>query len=301
MKLHEDKTKFNESIIAISKRTGIMPGFIEKDYYVFYILEELAKEVPGLLFKGGTCLSSVFHLIDRFSEDIDLSLDNDHYGRSKSIFANHKVIEVCDKLGFKIVNRNKVEHHSHASFNRYIVEYPVTFSQGVAKPYIQIELVFFQKAYPSERMEVKSLINKYTQSSTFKEKYEIKTFSMSVQKLERTFVDKVFAICDYFERKETRRNSRHIYDLYKIYDKLKIDDKLKALIGDVRKDRKKSKRAVSAKDGYDINRALLNIKKSNFYKEDFETITKEMLFKKIEYNEIITVIDQIIDSNLFSN
>jgi len=124
---------------------------------------------------------------------------------------------------------------------------------------------------------------------------------MSVQKLERTFVDKVFAICDYFERKETRRNSRHIYDLYKIYDKLKIDDKLKALIGDVRKDRKKSKRAVSAKDGYDINRALLNIKKSNFYKEDFETITKEMLFKKIEYNEIITVIDQIIDSNLFSN
>lgn len=59
-------------------RMGLRPGAVEKDFWICWLLKELfstsgIKEV--IMFKGGTSLSKVFHLIDRFSEDIDLVLD----------------------------------------------------------------------------------------------------------------------------------------------------------------------------------------------------------------------------------
>jgi predicted nucleotidyltransferase component of viral defense system len=54
------------------------PAIVEKDFWVCWILKLLFAE-PALknqmVFKGGTSLSKVFGLIDRFSEDIDLVLD----------------------------------------------------------------------------------------------------------------------------------------------------------------------------------------------------------------------------------
>ncbi len=67
---------------------------------------------------------------------------------------------------------------------------------------------------------------------------ENQDFDIQVQSLERTFVDKVFAICDYYIKKRTTRLSRHIFDLYKMYPIVagntnKIVE-LKSLIGEVR-------------------------------------------------------------------
>ncbi|MHC5538622.1 nucleotidyl transferase AbiEii/AbiGii toxin family protein [Singulisphaera rosea] len=49
---------------------------IEKDFWVCWLLAVLfhSKFADHLVFKGGTSLSKVFGVIDRFSEDIDLSL-----------------------------------------------------------------------------------------------------------------------------------------------------------------------------------------------------------------------------------
>ena len=61
-----------------ASRLGMNPAIVEKDFWVCWILKHLFAE-PGLkeqmIFKGGTSLSKVFGLIDRFSEDIDLILD----------------------------------------------------------------------------------------------------------------------------------------------------------------------------------------------------------------------------------
>src|ERR1700693_632455 len=50
---------------------------VEKDFWVCWTLKHLfaPKHIPELRFKGGTSLSKMFHLIDRFSEDIDISMD----------------------------------------------------------------------------------------------------------------------------------------------------------------------------------------------------------------------------------
>ena len=57
---------------------------MEKDFWVCWTLEHLflLKDIPELRFKGGTSLSKVFHLIDRFSEDIDISIDRAALGFS---------------------------------------------------------------------------------------------------------------------------------------------------------------------------------------------------------------------------
>src|ERR1700722_1662539 len=56
---------------------------IEKDYWVVWVLKNLfslEKMRPHLTFKGGTSLSKVYGLIDRFSEDIDLSIEREFFG-----------------------------------------------------------------------------------------------------------------------------------------------------------------------------------------------------------------------------
>src|SRR5207253_10585208 len=57
-------------------RRNVSPVLLEKDFWVCWLLGLLfGSEFAGsLVFKGGTSLSKVFGVIERFSEDIDLSL-----------------------------------------------------------------------------------------------------------------------------------------------------------------------------------------------------------------------------------
>ena len=116
MKLFEKDDLFHDAIISTADYFKISPAIVEKDYYVTVVLEELKKRIPGILFKGGTSLSKCFKIIERFSEDIDLTLDAGHFTQSNKRKANKSIIEVCDRLGLRISNREKVEFHSETSF-----------------------------------------------------------------------------------------------------------------------------------------------------------------------------------------
>ena len=69
---------------AAASRLDTLPGYVEKDFWVCFALKALYNRRPaahpGLLFKGGTCLSKAFGLIRRFSEDIDLVVRRDDLG-----------------------------------------------------------------------------------------------------------------------------------------------------------------------------------------------------------------------------
>lgn len=59
-------------------KMGMSEAIIEKDFWVCYMLDYLFHHCAwkdNLAFKGGTSLSKVYGLIERFSEDIDLILD----------------------------------------------------------------------------------------------------------------------------------------------------------------------------------------------------------------------------------
>jgi hypothetical protein len=55
---------------------------IEKDFWVCWTLQRIfsSPALPGPLFKGGTSLSKVYKVIDRFSEDVDIVLDRHALG-----------------------------------------------------------------------------------------------------------------------------------------------------------------------------------------------------------------------------
>jgi hypothetical protein len=62
---------------------------LEKDFWVSWLLGQLfslPEIAPHLVFKGGTSLSKVFGVIDRFSEDIDLCLVPEFVGADAAGF-----------------------------------------------------------------------------------------------------------------------------------------------------------------------------------------------------------------------
>ncbi len=63
-------------------RRGLSPVILEKDFWVCWVLAVLFESTfkDMLVFKGGTSLSKVFGVVDRFSEDIDLSVSPDALG-----------------------------------------------------------------------------------------------------------------------------------------------------------------------------------------------------------------------------
>jgi nucleotidyltransferase AbiEii toxin of type IV toxin-antitoxin system len=68
---------------AAARRTSTTTA-VEKDFWICWTLKHLFElyGIPELRFKGGTSLSKVFGLIDRLSEDIDISIDRAALGFS---------------------------------------------------------------------------------------------------------------------------------------------------------------------------------------------------------------------------
>lgn len=78
-----------ELFLASARRLGTAVQNIEKDFWVCWVMDVLFNGMrqgqPRLLFKGGTSLSKSFNLIDRFSEDIDITVFRDDLGEPASI------------------------------------------------------------------------------------------------------------------------------------------------------------------------------------------------------------------------
>jgi len=69
---HERRLYFEQA----AARRGLSAVVLEKDFWVCWLLDVLFRSEfrDRLVFKGGTSLSKVFRIIERFSEDIDLSV-----------------------------------------------------------------------------------------------------------------------------------------------------------------------------------------------------------------------------------
>lgn len=66
-----------EALEVAAAQTGRPPHLLEKDIWVVWALSAIygSALADKLTFKGGTSLSKVYKIIDRFSEDIDLTYD----------------------------------------------------------------------------------------------------------------------------------------------------------------------------------------------------------------------------------
>lgn len=301
MKLHENKEDFTEAVQTVSRGLNISPALVEKDYYVTLVLKRINEEVPGLIFKGGTSLSKCHKAINRFSEDIDLTLDSEHLTEGQRKVVKPTIVKICDELGLTINNLENTR--SRRDYNCYQISYPLLFENDEIDPVIKVETVFIQECYPEEVKTADSLIGEWLKANGFAkqaEEYGLLPFNIHVQTMERTLVDKVFALCDYMLADDMQKHSRHIYDIYQLLGRVELNDDFRALVHRVREDRKYHSLCVSAQDNADVPALLEQVIETECYKKDYEEHTRTMLYAPCDYEEALTGLKKIIDSGMFA-
>src|SRR5271170_901240 len=75
--------------LTAANRVGTVIQNVEKDFWVCWVLRVLYHSIPAgsprLLFKGGTSLSKAYGLIQRFSEDIDITVFREDLNEPASV------------------------------------------------------------------------------------------------------------------------------------------------------------------------------------------------------------------------
>ncbi len=305
MNLHHDHEAFSELIIAASNELHIPPGIIEKDYYVTLALRELVSRVKGMVFKGGTSLTKCYQILDRFSEDIDISYAASEGvpGESRKRQLKKAVVSSIESMGFSVANLE--ETRSRRSYNCYRASYSSIYSPLLElKPELVIETYIALLPFPTVNRMADNYIYRFlkmTEQEDLGEEFDLMPFEITTQAIERTLIDKVFAICDYYLSDKVDRHSRHLYDIYKIMEYTKPDASLSGLVQEVRSLREPLSVCPSAKTGVCINDVLAEIVDKEVYRNDYETITGKLLFTYVPYEMVIGGIKEIISRGYFSN
>ena len=252
-----------------------------------------------MVFKGGTSLSKCYKLIQRFSEDIDLNVeDRPSEGQRKALKRN--ILAVVDDLGLSLSNAEEIR--SRRDYNRYVINYPALQGATYLKQQLIVETVVSMRAFPNHPMDASSFIYDFLKDTGREDiirEYNLQPFSINVQAAERTLLDKLFALADYYLNGSITEHSRHIYDIYKLSMIVTIDDTLRQLASEVILERRSHKVCLSAQEGVDMNNLLRQIVDSDAYRSDYEQITSALLFEDVSYSTAITALQHIIDSRVF--
>ena len=111
-----------ETVARECKRAELM---VEKDALQSMFLLGLSKTDLPFVFKGGTSLSKAYGLINRFSEDIDLSM-NRKLMQSERKASKVCIVEFAKSQGMELTNPDQIK--SRYDYNRYVFHYDSLFS-----------------------------------------------------------------------------------------------------------------------------------------------------------------------------
>ena len=280
----EYQAEWKEIIETVARELGRSEQMVEKDTIQSMFLYELAKSELPFVFKGGTSLSKAYNLIDRFSEDIDLSM-NRRPTQSERVKSKELIIDIAENLGLVLSNPEDIK--SRYDYNKYVFKYESLFS--VIPLEIIIETSYYQSVYPVDKHVVGSFVGRFCldRNIILPVPFEAAEVMMNVQSVERTFVDKVFAVCDYKIQNMQDRDSRHLYDICKLLREVELNEELDKLIDMVRDDRMQSKNNPSAQLEYFIPDMLKEIIRSRFYESDYKNVTQKLLYEDISYDYAI--------------
>lgn len=213
-------------------RKGMTANVVEKDFWVCWVLGKIFSTSvisEKIMFKGGTSLSKVFGLIERFSEDIDLILDwkeitdeDPMENRSKSRqekFNRNIVVQsqmyLQDTLlpefteclsGLCTMTIDKDDP------NAISIAYPAAFKAGYLRPEIKLEIGPLAIWVPNDRYVISSYA-----AQEFPDQFDKANCTVRAIKAEHTFWEKATILHHEFHRPKSSpqppRYSRHYYDL----------------------------------------------------------------------------------------
>ncbi len=300
MYLHkENKELFRDIISIVSERKNVTTDIVEKDYYVTMILYLLSQKEIEIIFKGGTSLSKAYGVIDRFSEDIDITF-KEHLGESRRKKLKYNILKpIAEDLEIEIKNWKDIEsdkNYNHYDFYYNSVSDNSNFS-GLS-PFVKLETALMSYSFPTERRQISNYIydTLKNEEPELIKKYNLIPFEMSVQCINRTLADKIFAVCDYYLQGKAQRNSRHLYDIFKLLNYVEIDEEFVELMMKVREHRKTvgEKIAPAANENVDILQLAREIYDSRFYENDYHNTTENIISDEIDYSIVIERYIQVV-------
>ena len=292
MYLHkENRELFRDAILLASQKLEVSEDIVEKDYYVTLILKKLSSIEYPIVFKGGTSLSKAFHIIDRFSEDIDITF-TEHLGEARRKKLKYKILKpIADELGLVIRNFDFIE--SDKNLNHYDFYYESVVGDRVINaipPYVKLETSLMSYAFPTEERKLGNYILEALgiEEEELIETYDLGAFPMRVQSLNRTLIDKIFAVCDYYLQGKANRNARHLYDIYKLTEHVEIDEPFLDLVNEVRFHRIEMGSEIAPAAPLDVNILGLvqRIYDEDFYREDYRETTLKLISDSLEYERV---------------
>ena len=251
MILHNNNKLFTQLVEATASDMDINPLYIEKDYWVCYVLKNLSQSiyVDTAIFKGGTSLSKAYKIIKRFSEDIDLAIiTKDLSGNQTKILIKKIEKDILDSSFMEIELDNFTSKGSR--FRKTVHSYPQLQEGnfGHARENIILEINSFVKPTPYKKVSIETYINEFLSKKAPEliERYELQCFKINVLDIKRTFCEKISAIARAsYESDENytelKNKIRHLYDIYFLMQENEIISFIKSsdfknMLKDVRKD-----------------------------------------------------------------
>ncbi|MCK5294271.1 MAG: nucleotidyl transferase AbiEii/AbiGii toxin family protein [Arcobacteraceae bacterium] len=240
MNLHEDKETFETLVLATAEHLGIQDIYVEKDYWVTFMLYNLhhSKYKDLIAFKGGTSLSKGYKIIDRFSEDVDLVVIHKNRredSKNKNIIADvHKSIALPpliyqkDHEAARDSKEYKKKVYSYNKLDESKTDYEHATSDLI------LELNYFFEPYPLNKININSYIYDFINTTEFKEdikEYQLEPFELNLLCTTRTFFEKLLSLYRAAHKGQDLLvgRIRHFYDLYMLSIK---DDKIQAILSD---------------------------------------------------------------------
>ena len=234
MKLHLNKELFKDFIDTLNTRTGIAIDILEKDYYVCLILDDLAKRQNQIkaYFKGGTAIYKILDTMNRFSEDIDLTVK---VLKEESNTKNKKRLKES-ALGYNIEGLELLKDEcidnkgSITGIYKYTSVYEDKENPLQRAGKIQVEATSFTVSEPIKTYYIEPLIYKVANESERKileEQFDVSKIKIGIVQLERMFIDKIFAIEFYYIRNMYMDTAKHLYDATVLFRNNNIQELLK--------------------------------------------------------------------------
>lgn len=227
------------------------PGSVEKDFWVCLMLRELfvlPKYGLHLTFKGGTSLSKAWGLIDRFSEDIDLTIDRDilgfggNEGPEAAESGNEqqrrlkKLRQICSdviaqKIQVALAARMKATLAAKESWSltsddedpdtqTLLFAYPrlvAATTPMYVRPVVKLEFGARSDPWPVEHREVTSIV-----AEEFPQLFDAPACTVRALLPERTLWEKVMLLHEERFRPSSKirrpRMARHYYDVWRLIE-----------------------------------------------------------------------------------
>jgi hypothetical protein len=235
----------NELFTQTAARIGSTPAVVEKDFWVSWVLKKIFEDevtAPLFIFKGGTSLSKVFKVIQRFSEDIDLILDwrklgvedplqdrsntqqarfNEAFLARAHAYVASDILHAMGRLTDGICRCDLGDKPGDIR-----VHYPASFPDRYLKPEVQLEIGPFSAWLPSESRVIRSYA-----AEQYPRVFMHPDCRVNVISARMTFWDKATILHHEAYRPEhspqPKGYSRHYYDLSRLAESPIKDEALR--------------------------------------------------------------------------